>query len=62
MDDVCVCNHTLEELLQHWRRVLELFKEDDFKLCLKKYFFGLHEVECLAYIIGRQDFSFDQES
>jgi hypothetical protein len=37
--------------MEHLRLVLQRFKEEGLKLRLKKCFFGLHEMECLGYIV-----------
>jgi hypothetical protein len=52
VDDVCVYNHTLAEDQKHMRLVLQRFKEEGLKLRLKKYFFGLHELEYLDFIVS----------
>jgi hypothetical protein len=41
----------LEEHFEQWRLVLKRFKEEGLKLCLKKYFFGLWEMEYLGYSV-----------
>jgi hypothetical protein len=49
LDDVCVCNRTLEGHLEHLRLVLQIFNgEDLIKLRLKKCFIGLHKIEYLG--------------
>jgi hypothetical protein len=45
LGDVNVGIHTLEEQVEHMRLVLQRFKEEGVKSCLKKCFFGLHETE-----------------
>jgi hypothetical protein len=41
LDDVNVVSRTLEKHMEHMRLVLQRFKEEGFKLSLKKCFFGL---------------------
>jgi hypothetical protein len=38
--------------LEHIRVVLQRFKEEVLKLRLKKYFFGMQEMEYLGYIVS----------
>jgi hypothetical protein len=52
LDDVCIYNRTLDEHLEHLCLVLQRFKEEGLKLCLKKCFFGLQEMEYLGYIVS----------
>jgi hypothetical protein len=40
LDVICVYNRTLEEYLEHFRVVLQRFKEEGLKLRLKECFFG----------------------
>jgi hypothetical protein len=43
LDDVCVYNRIMEELLEHLCLVLQRFKED-LNLRLKKWFLGLQKI------------------
>jgi hypothetical protein len=52
LDDVCIYIRTLEEHMEHLRLVLQRFKEEGLKLRLKKYFFGLEEMEYLGYTVS----------
>jgi hypothetical protein len=52
LDDVCIYSRTHEEHMQHMRLVLQRFKEEDLKLRLKKFFFGLQEMESLGYTVS----------
>jgi hypothetical protein len=52
LDDVCIYSRILEEHLEHLRLVLQRFKEEGLKLRLKKCFFGLQEMEYLAYSVS----------
>jgi hypothetical protein len=60
LDDVCVFNRTLDEHLEQLRLVLQLFREYSLKLCLKKRFFGLQEMEYLGYTISEGKYLFQQ--
>jgi hypothetical protein len=51
LDDDCIYSHTLEEHIEHLRVVLQRFKEEGLKLRLKKFFFGLQEMEYLGYSV-----------
>jgi hypothetical protein len=51
LDDVCVFNRTVDEHIQHMRLVLKRFKEEGLKLCLKKCFFGLQQIEYVGYTV-----------
>jgi hypothetical protein len=42
LDDDYVYNRTLEEYVERPRLVLQRFKEEGLKLCVKKCFLGLH--------------------
>jgi hypothetical protein len=50
--DVCIFSRTLEEHLEHLSLALQRFKEEGFKLRLKKCFFGLQEMEYLGYTVS----------
>jgi hypothetical protein len=52
LDGVCIYIRTMEEHLEHVCLVLQRFKEERWKLRLKKCFFGLHEMEYLGYTIS----------
>jgi hypothetical protein len=52
LDDVCVCNRTSEEHLEHMRHVLQRFKVGNLKLRLKQCFFGLPDMEYLGYTLS----------
>jgi hypothetical protein len=45
LDGIFVYNLTLEDQLENMRLALQRFKEEGFKLRLKKCFFGLHQME-----------------
>jgi hypothetical protein len=55
LDDVYVYSRTLEEHMELMRLVPQRFKEEGLKLRLKKYFFGLHEMECLGYKVSNSE-------
>jgi hypothetical protein len=58
LDDVFAFRRTLDEHMEHPRLVLQRFKEEGFKLRLKKCFFGLHDTEYLGYIVSDGNISF----
>jgi hypothetical protein len=51
LDDNIVYSRTLEEHLERLRLVLQRFKEESLKLCLKKCIFGRQEIEYLGYTV-----------
>jgi hypothetical protein len=57
LDDVCIYTRPLEEHLVQMRIVLQLFKEEGLKLRLKKCFFGLQDMEYLAYTVSASKIS-----
>jgi hypothetical protein len=57
LDGVCIYSRTMEKHLEHLRLVLQLFTEEGLKLCLKKCFFGLQEMEYLGYTVSASKIS-----
>jgi hypothetical protein len=57
LDDVCVFSRTQEEHMDHVRLAFQRLNEEGLKLRLKKFFFGLHELEYQSYT-----FSFNKGS
>jgi hypothetical protein len=52
LDDVFIYNRTLEEHIEHLGILLRRFKEECFKLRLKKMFCGLQEIKYMGYIVS----------
>src|SRR6266540_5672267 len=53
LDDIIIFSQTIEEHLQHMRKVLEALRQAGLKLKLEKYEFTKKQLKYLGFIVGK---------
>lgn len=61
LDDILVYSKTLEEHVQHVRKVLQALKDADLRIKPEKTEFHKQEVKFLGYIVSREGLKMDQK-
>ena len=61
LDDILIYSKNKEEHREHVSKVLELLKEENLRMKIKKAEFHKKEVEFLGYVIGRKDIKIDKK-
>src|SRR6266545_875620 len=52
LDNIIIFTHTMDEHLQHMRKVLEALRQAGLKLKLEKYEFARKQLKYLGFIVG----------
>src|SRR6266511_611198 len=61
LDDIIIFSQTMDEHLQHMRKVLETLREAGFKLKLEKCEFAKKQLKYLGFIVGEFSIKLDTE-